>query len=66
MNAKKFFLIDILFIFYLNFFFKKKDIITINKKPKIMGRIDQSVMERVVDIPFVSHFTSDHDRVDIE
>jgi phage/plasmid-associated DNA primase len=37
-----------------------------NKKPKIMGRIDQSVMERVVDIPFVSHFTSDPDRVDIE
>ena len=35
MNAKKFFLIDILFIFYLNFFFKKKDIIKINKKPKI-------------------------------
>ena len=31
-----------------------------------MGRIDQSVMERVVDIPFVSHFTSDPDRVDIE
>ena len=37
-----------------------------NKKPKIAGRIDQSVMERIVDIPFESHFTSDMDRVDIE
>jgi phage/plasmid-associated DNA primase len=36
---------------------KQVQILECNKKPQLSGRIDQSVMDRIVDIPFVSYFT---------
>ena len=36
---------------------KQVQILECNKKPQLSGRIDLSVMERIVDIPFVSFFT---------
>jgi len=35
-----------------------------NKKPQLSGRIDMSVLERIVDIPFESTFTTNPDHVD--
>jgi phage/plasmid-associated DNA primase len=43
---------------------KQTQVLECNKKPKLSGRIDQSVLERIVDIPFISHFTSNLEDVD--
>jgi len=43
---------------------KQTQVFECNKKPKLSGRIDQSILERIVDIPFISHFTSNLDDVD--
>tara|TARA_R110000822_G_scaffold75724_3_gene182165 strand:+ start:275 stop:2551 length:2277 start_codon:yes stop_codon:yes gene_type:complete len=37
-----------------------------NKKPQLSGRIDTSVLERIVDVPFESTFTTNPDNVDIK
>jgi phage/plasmid-associated DNA primase len=37
-----------------------------NKKPQLSGRIDTSVLERIVDIPFESTFTTNPEHVDEE
>jgi phage/plasmid-associated DNA primase len=43
---------------------KQVQILECNKKPQLSGKIDESVMDRIVDIPFVSYFTTDQDQWD--
>ena len=43
---------------------KQVQILECNKKPQLSGKIDESVMDRIVDIPFVSYFTTDQEQWD--
>lgn len=43
---------------------KQVQILECNKKPQLSGKIDESVMDRIVDIPFVSYFTTDEEQWD--
>lgn len=43
---------------------KQVQILECNKKPQLSGKIDESVMDRIVDIPFVSYFTTDPEQWD--
>jgi phage/plasmid-associated DNA primase len=39
-------------------------VIECNKKPMMDGRMDSSIIERVLDIPFINTFTSDEEKID--
>lgn len=39
-------------------------VIECNKKPMMDGRMDSSIIERVLDIPFVNTFTTDEEKID--
>ena len=43
---------------------RQTQILECNKKPQLSGRIDPSVMDRIVDVPFVSYFTENSEEWD--